>query len=74
MFRCYFIENGRILWGDDLVASTLAEAIELGDDLRQAVFKSGRSPGLEIWQETSLLYQDVHDVDQIRWLRVFSLF
>jgi hypothetical protein len=66
MFRCYFIENGRISWGDDLKAPTLAEAIELGDDLRQAFFKNSKSPGIEIWRGTSLLYQDVHDADRIQ--------
>jgi hypothetical protein len=67
MFRCYFVENGRISWGDDLTALTLAEAIELAQDLRQASLKSDRAPGIEIWQGASLLYQDVHDADQIRY-------
>jgi len=66
MFRCYFIENGRILWGDNLAAASLAEAIELAQDLRQASLKSDKAPGIEIWQGASLLYQDVHDADQIR--------
>src|SRR5690348_10527353 len=66
MFRCYFVENGRISWGEDLKASTLAEAIELAQDLRQASLKSDKTPGIEIWQGTSLLYQDVHDADQIQ--------
>jgi hypothetical protein len=65
MSRCYFVKSGRILWGDDLAVSTLADAIELGDNLRRAFFKSGKSPGLEIWREASLLYQDVYDVDQM---------
>ena len=66
MFRCYFIENGRISWGDDLTASTLAEAIALAQDLRQASLKGNKGPGIEIWQGASLLYQNVHDADQIR--------
>jgi hypothetical protein len=66
MFRCYFVENGRISWGDDLKVSTLAEAIELAQDLRQASLKGNKLPGIEIWQGASLLYQDVHDADRIR--------
>jgi hypothetical protein len=66
MFRCYFVENGRISWGDDLKAPTLAEAIELAQDLRQVSLKNNESPGIEIWQGASLLYQDVHDADRIR--------
>jgi hypothetical protein len=66
MFRCYFIENGRISWGGDLTASTLAEAVELAQDLWQASLKSDRAPGIEIWQGVSLLYQDVQDADQIQ--------
>ena len=66
MFRCYFIKNGRISWGEDLKASTLAEAIELAQDLRQASLKSDKSPGIEIWQGASLLYQDVQDADRIQ--------
>src|SRR5690349_5376319 len=66
MFRCYFVENGRISWGDHLKASTLAEAIEIGKDLRQAFFENVESPGMEIWQGGSLLYQDVHDAKRIR--------
>ena len=66
MFRCYFVENGRISWGDDLKASTLAEAIELARDLRQASLKSDKAPGIEIWQGASLLYQDVQDTDRIQ--------
>jgi hypothetical protein len=66
MFRCYFVENGRISWGNDLETSTLAEAIELAQNLRQAALKSDKSPGIEIWQGASLLFQDVHDADQIQ--------
>src|ERR1700750_777022 len=66
MFRCYFVENGRISWGDDLKVSTLAEAIDLAQDLRQASLKSDKSPGIELWQGASLLYQDVHDADRIQ--------
>ena len=44
MFRCYFVENGRISWGNDLETSTLAEAIELAQNLRQAALKSDKSP------------------------------
>jgi hypothetical protein len=66
MFRCYFIKSGRISWGEDLKASTLAEAIELTWDLRQASLKSDKSPGIEIWQGASLLYQDVEEADQIQ--------
>ena len=66
MFRCYFIKSGRISWGEDLKASTLAEAIELAWDLRQASLKSDKSPGIEIWQGASLLYQDVEEADQIQ--------
>jgi hypothetical protein len=67
MFRCYFVENGRISWGDDLKASTLAEAIELAQSMRQASLKSDGAPGIEIWQGASLLYQDVHDADWRRY-------
>lgn len=66
MFRCYFIKTGRIAWGEDLKASTLAEAIELAWDLRQASLQSDQSPGIEIWQGASLLYQDVEEADQIQ--------
>jgi hypothetical protein len=66
MFRYYFIENGRISWGDDLKASTLAEAIELAQDLRQTSLKSDKAPGIEIWQGASFLFQDVHDADRIQ--------
>src|SRR5690348_7298459 len=66
MFRCYFVKNGRISWGEDLIVVTLAEAIELAQDLRQASLKSGEASGIEIWQGASLLYQDVHDADQIQ--------
>lgn len=65
MFRCYFVDNGRISWGDDLKASTLAEAIEIGKDLRQAFYRDRKSPGFEIWQGAALLYQEVRDAKQI---------
>jgi hypothetical protein len=66
MFRCYFIENGRISWGDDLSAPTLAEAIELGRDLRRAFFEGDHVPGMEIWQQGSLLYQDAREFARIQ--------
>jgi hypothetical protein len=66
MFRYYFVENGRIAWGDDLKASSLAEAIELAQALRQASLKSSKAPGIEIWQGASLLHQDVQNADQIQ--------
>jgi len=66
MFRCYFIEDGRISWGDDLTAPALAEAIECSQDLRQASSKRGKRPGIEIWRGASLVYQDVYDTDRIR--------
>lgn len=65
MFRLYLINNGRISWGEDLKTPTLAEAISLAQILRQASLKNGRSPGLEIWQGASLLYQDPYDAEQI---------
>src|SRR3954471_1948439 len=62
MYRCYLLSNGRIVRGEDLEASTVAEAIQSGQDVRAALSRSGDPLAMEIWQGASLLYHDAGDV------------
>src|SRR5689334_1642519 len=61
MYRCYLLSNGHIVWGQDLAASTIAEAIASGQDLRAMLSKNDEPLAMEIWQGTSLLYHDAYD-------------
>jgi hypothetical protein len=61
MYRCYLLSNGHIIWRQDLAASTIAEAIKSGHELRVMLSKNDEPLAMEIWQGTSLLYHDVCD-------------
>jgi hypothetical protein len=66
MYRCYLLSNGRIARGEDLEASTVAEAIQSGEDVRAALSSSDDPLAMEIWQGASLLYHDAGHVSRIR--------
>jgi len=66
MFRCYLLNNGHIVWGQDLAASTIADAVASSQDLRAVLSTNDEPLATEIWQGTALLYYDACDTPLTR--------
>lgn len=56
MFRCHFTRQGRIAMGENLEATTLAEAIEDGQKMLAERSQEHDLDGIEIWSGPNLLY------------------
>lgn len=58
MYRCYLIHHGRIAKAEELNTQTLAEAVIQGRLLLSNHPETTPRSGIEIWQQTKLLYSD----------------
>jgi hypothetical protein len=59
MFRCHFTHQGHVVAGEDLLATTLNEAINEAQVMlaTMAALKPNYPTGFEIWMLSNLLYK-----------------
>jgi hypothetical protein len=56
MYRCHFTQRGRIVFGENLEAESLPEAVTIGRRRLEEIAMSLDLDGLEIWENTKLIY------------------
>jgi hypothetical protein len=56
MYRCHFTQRGRIVFGENLEAESLSEAVAMGRRRLEEIAISLDLDGLEIWENTKLIY------------------
>jgi hypothetical protein len=56
-YRCYVIQGGRIIAGEDIDAAALDEAKAAGFRMVEERSDSYQIDGIEIWQGSSFLYK-----------------
>ncbi len=57
MFRCYFLQEGRVAEGCNLNVATLDAAIATGRKILADQLEVDSCDGLEIWLDRALLYR-----------------
>jgi hypothetical protein len=57
MYRCYFMQNGRVAQGCNLDVATLDAAIATGRKILADHLITEECDGLEIWLDCGLLYK-----------------
>jgi hypothetical protein len=57
MYRCYVVQSGRIIAGEDIDAATLDEAKTAGFNMIAERTDSHQIDGIEIWRGSSFLYK-----------------
>jgi hypothetical protein len=57
MYRCHFMQAGRITQGCNLRVETLDAAIATGKKILADLIEPDDCDGLEIWLDTALLYK-----------------
>lgn len=57
MFRCYFLQKGRVAEGYNLNVATLDAAIATGRKILADELELDGCDGLEIWLDRALLYK-----------------
>ncbi len=56
MYRCHLTKRGRIVYGENLNATTLVEAVTEAELLMAERSHADEPDGFEIWDGPSLLY------------------
>jgi hypothetical protein len=57
MYRCYFMQKGRVAHGCNVKVATLDAAIATGRKILADLTSTDECDGLEIWLDQALLYQ-----------------
>lgn len=60
MYRCYFMQQGRIAQGCNLKVATLDAAIATGRNILDDHLDIDHCDGIEIWFDSALLYKFRH--------------